>query len=159
MAVQLCFYGPKVGRGIKSMSEGNPINILLVEDDEVDAMAVKRAFLKSKVNSNICVVKDGVEAYEKLTNSSLKAPLIIILDLNLPKMSGLELLEKIRSNSMLNSHIVFILTTSKADEDKLGAYSFNVAGYILKEKVSDNFNNLVKMLDIYWNMVEMPLTL
>jgi len=139
------------------MSEIGPINILLVEDDEVDAMAIKRAFKKSNLIHTITEAKDGKAAFKLLKNGRVASPVIILLDLNLPKMPGIEFLDELRNDPQLRNHIVFVLTTSKAQEDKLAAYSFNIAGYLYKETVGKNFQNLTKMLELYWEMVEMPL--
>jgi CheY-like chemotaxis protein len=131
-------------------------SILLVEDDDIDAMSVQRAFSRMKIANPIIRAKDGVEALEILTNGDVKHPYLILLDLNMPRMGGLELLDMIRSDPSLESCVVFVLTTSKDDEDKLAAYKHHVAGYIVKESLDEGFEQLVKMLDHYWRLVELP---
>lgn len=130
--------------------------ILLVDDDDIDAITVERAFKKLMIVSPIVRAKDGVMALELLRDGLVPKPYIILLDLNMPKMGGLEMLEELRKDERLNKSIVFVLTTSKDDEDKVAAYNYNVAGYILKEKAHNGFDNLVKLLDYYWRVVELP---
>ena len=81
---------------------------------------------------------------------------MILLDLNMPRMGGLELLNTLRNDPSLETSVVFVLTTSKDDEDKLAAYKQHIAGYIVKEKLDDGFEDLVKLLDHYWRLVELP---
>lgn len=130
--------------------------ILLVEDDDVDAMGVKRAFKKLKIINPIVRAKDGVDALELLREGSVSKPYLILLDLNMPRMGGLELLAELRDDESLRDSVVFVLTTSKDDEDKVAAYKKNIAGYIVKEKLQHGFDELVKLLDHYWRLVELP---
>jgi len=133
-----------------------PASILLVEDDDIDAMSVQRAFQRMKIANPIVRAKDGVEALDILLKGRIEQPYLILLDLNMPRMGGLELLDTIRNNPQLESSVVFVLTTSKDDEDKIKAYKHHVAGYIVKEKLDEGFEQLVKMLDHYWRLVELP---
>ena len=133
-----------------------PAAILLVEDDDIDAMSVKRAFQRMKIANPIVRAKDGVDALEMLQNGDVKHPYLILLDLNMPRMGGLELLDTIRNDPQLETSVVFVLTTSKDDEDKIAAYKHHVAGYIVKERLDEGFEQLVKMLDHYWRLVELP---
>lgn len=130
--------------------------ILLVEDDNVDAKIVVRAFTKLRIANPIIRAKDGVMALELLRDGSVSRPYIILLDLNMPKMGGIEFLDELRRDAMLSSSVVFVLTTSKDDEDKMAAYNHNIAGYIVKEKLQNGFDELVKLLDCYWRIVELP---
>lgn len=130
--------------------------ILLVEDDDIDAKMVERAFNKLRIANPIIRATDGVMALEFLRNGTVICPYIILLDLNMPKMGGLELLEELRSDERLKDSIVFVLTTSKDDEDKIAAYNKNIAGYIVKERLQNGFDELVKLLDYYWRIVELP---
>lgn len=133
-----------------------PASILLVEDDDIDAMSVQRAFQRMKIANPIVRAKDGIEALEILLKGRIEQPYLILLDLNMPRMGGLELLDTIRNNPQLESSVVFVLTTSKDDEDKIKAYKHHVAGYIVKEKLDEGFEQLVRMLDHYWRLVELP---
>ena len=130
--------------------------ILLVEDDDIDAKIVERAFNKLRIVNPIIRAKDGVMALELLRDGTVQLPFIILLDLNMPKMGGLEMLEELRGDKNLSNSIVFVLTTSKDDEDKVAAYNKNIAGYILKEKLQNGFEDLVMLLDSYWRIVELP---
>ena len=133
-----------------------PAAILLVEDDDIDALSVMRAFSKLKIANPIVRAKDGIEALEILKNQEVEHPYLILLDLNMPRMGGLELLNTLRHDPSLESSVVFVLTTSKDDQDKLAAYKQHIAGYIVKEKLDDGFEDLVKLLDHYWRLVELP---
>ncbi len=141
-----------------SLSE--KIHILLVEDDEVDAEMVIRAFQRQNANYHFTVVQDGIEALDALrrhaTASSLPKPHMILLDINLPRMNGLEFLRELRQDSSLKVEIVFILTTSNREEDKLAAYESNIAGYILKSKTGRDFTNIIQLLNSYRTIVEFP---
>lgn len=133
-----------------------PASILLVEDDDVDAMSVMRAFNRMRIANPIVRAKDGIEALEILQDEDIQRPYLILLDLNMPRMGGIDFLKILRSNSSLESSVVFVLTTSKDDADQLAAYKHHVAGYIIKENLDDGFEQLVKMLDHYWRLVELP---
>lgn len=139
---------------------GDTVNILLVEDDEIDAEAIQRAFRKARIANPIEHVTDGVEALDRLLGSegksALDRPFLILLDLNMPRMNGIEFLEETRSNELLKDSLVFVLTTSDDDQDKLKAYEQQVAGYIVKSKAGEDFVNLIGMLDHYWRVVEFP---
>lgn len=132
------------------------VTILLVEDDDIDAKAVQRAFTKLRIANSMHRAKDGIEALEYLENGVVRHPFIILLDLNMPRMGGLEFLSQIRSDKRWSDCVVFILTTSKADEDVLQAYQQHIAGYIVKENLQQGFDELVKLLDHYWRVVELP---
>ncbi len=137
------------------------VNILLVEDDMVDVMNVKRAFKKNNINNPLYVAENGVEALEKLRGENGKskitpAPRIILLDLNMPKMGGIELLKEIRADNDLKNVSVFVMTTSNEDNDKVEAFKLNVAGYILKPLSMESFVNAVSTLHNYWMLCEYP---
>jgi len=135
-------------------------NILLVEDDEVDVMAVKRAFRDLKLANPLHVARDGLEALSILRGddgkTALPLPYIILLDLNMPRMSGLEFLEELRKDPKLHSSIVFVMTTSAAEEDRVRAYNYNIAGYVLKHSPGRTFLDAITMLEHYWRVVELP---
>lgn len=133
------------------------VTILLIEDDDVDAMGVKRALKTMKIANALFRAKDGVEAFEMLKGENpIPRPFIILLDLNMPRMNGLEFLQALRADPVLQDSIVFVLTTSKSEEDIVAAYRQNIAGYILKKQVEDGFMDMLKMLDHFWRVVEMP---
>ncbi|HMN31671.1 MAG TPA: response regulator [Caldilineaceae bacterium] len=139
---------------------GRMIQVLLVEDDEVEAEAILRAVRKHQLPLSITIATDGLEALNLLkTGQSGALPLhphITLLDLNMPRMTGLEFLDAIRQDAGLRRSIVFVLTTSNRDEDKIAAYDRNVAGYLVKSRLGDDFSRLTDLLDIYWQVVEFP---
>ncbi|MFY8109708.1 MAG: response regulator [Bacteroidia bacterium] len=136
------------------------VNILLVEDDEVDVMNVKRAFKKNNVTNPLFVCNNGLEALEFLRgqhpDSPSEIPKIILLDLNMPKMGGIEFLREVRKNDELKNISVFVMTTSNEDRDKVDAYNLNVAGYILKPLSMERFIEAVSTLNNYWKLCEFP---
>jgi CheY-like chemotaxis protein len=136
------------------------VNLLLVEDDEVDVQGLKRAFAKSRIGNPITVARDGIEALEFLRGENgrqkLAKPHLILLDLNMPRMNGLEFLEAIRADEDLKKSIVFMITTSKAEEDRAHAYEHHVAGYIVKQDPANTFMQAVALLEHYWKIVEFP---
>lgn len=145
---------------IKEDVKTKPLNILLVEDDDGDAKAVTRAFNKAKVANPIIRAYDGIEALEILRGENghekPSAPYILLLDINMPRMDGIQVLKELRADSDLQKTIVFVLTTSKSDQDKSQAYGFNVAGYIVKEDAGADFLSLIDLIDNYWRLVELP---
>ncbi|AZQ83575.1 response regulator [Colwellia sp. Arc7-635] len=133
------------------------VRILLIEDDDIDAMAVERGIRKLKLANPICRAMNGLEALEILRDKdAITRPYIILLDLNMPIMGGLEFLKRIREDRDLKDSIIFVLTTSAADEDRAAAYEENVAGYIVKSDVKDGFHQVINMLDCYWRLVLLP---
>ena len=136
----------------------NPVlNILLVEDDEVDVMNVKRAFEKNHITNPLFVAGNGLEALEKLRNGEVpQARRIVLLDLNMPRMNGIEFLRQLRSDPALAATPVIVLTTSNNDHDKIEAYNLNVAGYLVKPVTFAEFSELMLTLNKYWTLVEMP---
>jgi CheY-like chemotaxis protein len=133
------------------------LNILLVEDDEVDVMNVERAFERNKMKSPLFVAGNGLEALALLRSNKVpKERRLILLDLNMPKMNGIEFLEELRRDPELSSTPVVVLTTSNDDQDKLDAFSLNVAGYLLKPVTFSSFCERMATLDKYWALVEMP---
>lgn len=136
------------------------VEILLVEDDQVDVMNVQRAFKKLKITNALHVANNGLEALAMLRGDGVPIldpqPKIILLDLNMPKMNGIEFLGELRNDPNLKRISVFVLTTSDDDRDKVAAYDYNVAGYILKPVESPAFIEAVSTLGVYWSLIEMP---
>ncbi len=137
------------------------LNILLVEDDEVDVMNVQRALKKNNATSALYRAANGIEALAMLrTNSQIakenNSRLLILLDLNMPKMGGIEFLKELRSDPTLCKLPVVILTTSMQDSDLAAAYQYNVAGYIIKPITFSSFVETIDVLNRYWSMSEMP---
>ncbi len=137
-----------------------PLHILLVEDDEIDAEQLLRAFRQHQITNPVTHVIDGVDALYALRGEGgyprLPRPYIIILDINMPRMNGLEFLQALRRDPELKRSVVFILTTSARDEDIMAAYNEQIAGYLLKSRVNQEFLEFIKLLNLYHVMVELP---
>lgn len=133
------------------------LNILLVEDDEVDVMNVKRAFEKNHITNPLFVAENGIEALKALRAATIpKGRRLVLLDLNMPRMNGIEFLRELRQDSELASTPVVVLTTSNNDRDKVEAYNLNVAGYLVKPVTFSSFCEVMVTLNKYWSLVEMP---
>jgi CheY-like chemotaxis protein len=133
------------------------LNILLVEDDEIDVMNVKRAFQKNNIANPLFVAGNGLEGLEILRSPEYpKERRLILLDLNMPKMNGIEFLRELRGDPDLVATAVVVLTTSNDDRDRVEAYNLNVAGYILKPVTFVNFVEAMATLNKYWTLVEFP---
>ena len=133
------------------------LNILLVEDDQVDVMNVKRAFEKNRIANPLYVAGDGLEAMEMLKAGKVPSERrIILLDLNMPRMNGIEFLRQLRADPDLMLTPVVVLTTSDDERDKIDAYNLNVAGYLLKPVTFVNFVEAMAALNKYWTLVELP---
>ena len=134
-----------------------PLNILLVEDDEIDVMNVKRAFIKNHILNPLFVAGNGVDALHMLRSGEVpKDRRIVLLDLNMPRMNGIEFLRELRADAHLASTSVIVLTTSNNERDKIDAYNLNVAGYLIKPVTFSDFSELMVALNKYWSLVEMP---
>jgi CheY-like chemotaxis protein len=140
---------------LKYFDMTNLVNILLVEDDEVDIMNVQRAFKKNNISNPLKIARNGLEALEILKSNN-PIPKIILLDINMPKMGGIEFLGEIRKHSEFRAISVFVMTTSNEESDKIAAYDLNVAGYILKPLSFEGFTSAVAILNHYWHLCEMP---
>jgi CheY-like chemotaxis protein len=133
------------------------LNILLVEDDQVDIMNVKRAFDKNRITNPLYVATNGLEALEMLRSNAVPPERrMIMLDLNMPKMTGIEFLRELRADPALGATPVVVLTTSNDERDKIDAYNLNVAGYLLKPVTFINFVEVMAALNKYWTLVELP---
>ncbi len=136
------------------------VTFLIVDDDDIDVELIKRAFTKLKIANPVIRAADGIEALEILRGEGgrekIQPPYIILLDINMPRMSGLELLEEIRKDENLHRAVIFMLTTSDNEFDIAHSYDKNVAGYVVKSRVGSSFEEALKMLDHYWRIVELP---
>ena len=137
------------------------VNILLIDDDEIDCMNVKRAFQKSNIQNPLHIAHNGVDALEMLRGTSgftkiNPTPRIILLDINMPKMNGIEFLKELRSDKDLHNISVFVMTTPNSDKDRIDAYEYNVAGYIVKPISFDKFVAAVSILNNFWQLCEQP---
>jgi len=136
------------------------INILLIEDDEVDVMNVQRAFKRNNIENPLYVASNGLEALAMLRNQGDEtmptSRRLILLDLNMPRMGGIEFLHALRADIELRMTPVIVLTTSNQDRDRVEAYDLNVAGYILKPVTFAKFADMMATLSKYWSLCEMP---
>jgi CheY-like chemotaxis protein len=133
------------------------LNILLIEDDQVDVMNVKRAFEKNRIANPLYSAADGIEALQMLRTGKVpRERRLILLDLNMPRMNGIEFLRELRADPELQAAPVVVLTTSDDERDKIDAYNLNVAGYLLKPVTFLNFVEVMAALNTYWTLVELP---
>lgn len=137
------------------------INFMLVDDDEIDVKSMQRTFEKNKITNPLYIATNGIEALNKLLGKNgeqklYPTPKIIILDINMPKMNGIEFIKNIRANKKLKSLLIFVLTTSNSEKDKTEAYNLNVAGYIVKPLQLNDFVEMISSLYNYWGLLEFP---
>jgi len=133
------------------------LNILLVEDDEVDVMNVQRAFRANRISNPLFIAGNGEEALRTLRGGEVpRERRLVLLDLNMPRMNGIEFLRALRADAELARTTVVVLTTSNDERDRVEAYNLNVAGYILKPVTFQNFCEAMSTLNKYWSLVEMP---
>lgn len=138
------------------MIDGRALHILLVDDDEVDVMNVQRAFANNRMTNPLHVASDGLAALERLRGPEIGPRRLILLDLNMPRMNGIEFLRELRADPALRSTCVVVLTTSNEERDKVDAHELNVAGYLLKPVTFVSFVDMMATLNKYWTLVEMP---
>jgi CheY-like chemotaxis protein len=140
--------------------EPKTVQLLHVEDDDLCIMGLNRAFKTAKIANPVCFAHDGIEALEMLRGANgrprISRPFLILLDLNMPRMDGTEFLKELRKDQELKRSIVFIMTTSAAEEDKVKSYNLGVAGYILKSNPANAFLEATALLDTYWRVIEFP---
>jgi CheY-like chemotaxis protein len=139
------------------MADVKTLNILLLEDDEVDVMNVQRAFKRNNILNPLWVATNGIEGLALLRGNEMpRDHRLILLDLNMPKMNGIEFLRELRADPNLRSLPVVVLTTSRDERDRVEAYDLNVAGYLVKPVSFTDFADLMAALNKYWTLVEYP---
>lgn len=135
-------------------------DILVVEDDDVQAEAVVRSLRKAGFGSEIVVAPEGWEALSVLRGTHgahrIKRPFMVLLDLNLPRLGGMDFLREVRADPLLNDTVVFVLTTSADERDCKRAYEEHVAGYMVKSDVGPQMIKMVDMLKPYLSVVRLP---
>lgn len=136
------------------MTNNKPV--LLVEDDQVDAMTVKRAIRQIKMKHPLVHAENGEEALEYLKNQNNEKPWIILLDLNMPRMNGLEFLQIAKKDDVLKSIPVVVLTTSKEQQDRIASFNFSVAGYMIKPVDYAQFVEMMRAIQMYWTLCQQP---
>ena len=138
-----------------------PVTLMIVDDDSIDIMTVKRTLRRMDFAQGAVEARNGIEALARLRGTDgyarLRQPVLVLLDLNMPRMNGLEFLDEIRADDALRGLLVFVMTTSAAEEDRQKAYDRNIAGYILKHGAGARFHNAMSMIRQYCDAVEFPL--
>ncbi|PCI64520.1 MAG: two-component system response regulator [Kordiimonadales bacterium] len=136
------------------------ITVLVVDDDDIDAMAVERALKKEGLPKAYVRARDGIEALDFLRGENgqcrVSKPLLVLLDINMPRMNGHEFLDEISSDPDLADTVVFVLTTSNDQADRQAVYSKRAAGYIVKSDLGKSYDELAIMLRNYWRIVSLP---
>lgn len=139
--------------------KGDRVTFLIVDDDDVAIMGMERAIRKLELSNPIEFARDGEEALEKLRSreaDGVRKPFVITLDLNMPRMNGLEFLAAIRKDTDLQDAVVFVVTTSDAPRDITAAYSRNIAGYIVKDNATETLRSALDLLQSYCHIVRLP---
>jgi CheY-like chemotaxis protein len=143
-----------------SFTKNTCTKFLVVDDNNLDFEKITRSFARLKIENEILRAHDGVEALEILRDerpdTSLKPPYIVLLDLNMPRMSGIEFLAEIRADKRLSSTPVFILTTSDHPDDILKAHNFNVSGYIIKPVQKEQMQEALSALNMFCSLCKYP---
>ena len=130
--------------------------IMLVEDDTIDAMTVRRAFRDLNVTNPLAHALNGEEALAYLQDSANERPCVILLDLNMPKMNGIEFLKVAKADPPLRRIPVVVLTTSNEERDIVDSFKLSVAGYIVKPVDYRKFVEAIQTIDLYWTLSELP---
>lgn len=133
------------------------VHLILVEDDDVDAEFVIRALRRSGIGAPVTLFRDGLEAVQALRGTQrdilTARPLLILLDLNMPRLNGFEVLDILRSDPELGRAVVFVLTQSDRSEDIEAAYDRQVAGYLVKSNLGEDYSLLPQLLVAYCRLV------
>jgi len=130
--------------------------VLLIEDDRVDVISVRRAFKDLRINNPLEIASDGEAGIEFLTNPNNQAPCLILLDINMPRMNGLEFLKIVKNNEALKRIPVVVLTTSRGDRELVDSFDYGVAGYMVKPANYLQFVEVMKAINLYWTISEIP---
>lgn len=143
------------------MQDNHRVRILLVDDDEIAVESIQRALRKHGITNPVSVTRDGLEALAALRGEGgvqrIPRPYLILLDLSMPRMNGIEFLGEMRRDPRLHDSIVLVLTTSADSQDQRAAYKRHVAGYLVKSKVGGSFLHMTRLLDSYLRIVDFPL--
>lgn len=138
----------------------NPVTFFVVDDDEIDRETILRSMEEMGLDNPVRTARDGEEALAILKGHGvepIRGPYLILLDLNMPRMNGIELLEEIRKDPELHRAIVFVLTTSNAENDRIAAYDRHIAGYMLKARAGLEFERVVQLVHQFDRNVEFPI--
>ena len=130
--------------------------VLLIEDDKIDVMLTRKVFEENEINNNLLVAENGEVAIDILENVEDELPGIIFLDLNMPRMNGIEFLSVIKKHNKFRNIPVIILTTSKNEQDIEKCFGLGVAGYITKPTIFEDYLEAIKIVNQYWKLSEIP---
>jgi CheY-like chemotaxis protein len=130
--------------------------ILVVEDDDVDVMTIKRAFKDLSVENQLVNTSNGEQALEYLKTDGNKEPCVILLDLNMPKMNGIEFLTIVKTDMTLKKVPIVVLTTSNQQQDITECFKLGAAGYMVKSVDYDKFVETIRAVNLYWTISELP---
>lgn len=130
--------------------------ILLAEDDEVDVMSIQRAFKEINITNPLVVTTNGEDVLEYLKNPDNPVPCIILLDIKMPKMNGIEVLAVLKNDPATRKIPVVMLTTSDDEKDRIASFNHSVAGYMIKPVDRKKFIDIIKTIDMYWTLSELP---
>ena len=138
----------------------NEINILVVDDDDVSSEAVLRVLGKTALNFTLTTAADGLEGLQILRGEhpakEIRPPLLVLLDLNMPRMDGLDFLDHLRADPELHKTVVFVFTTSNLDLDREASYAKHIAGYIVKSDVGPQYTKLAELFTSYGKSITLP---
>lgn len=132
------------------------IPILLVEDDDVDVMTMRRALKDLRITNPLHVAGDGEVALQMLKGGGVARPCVILLDLNMPRMGGIEFLRIVKDDPQFRTIPVIVLTTSREESDRVETFQLSVAGYMIKPADYRQFVEVVRAIDLYWTLSELP---
>ncbi len=140
-----------------------PFVVLMAEDDEHDIIATRRAWKKNNIANPLYIVEDGAQCLDYLYRrgryanpETAPSPGLLLLDINMPKMNGLDVLKEVRNDPGFAFLPIVILTTSKDEKDRFESYKLGVNAYIVKPVGFDNFSEAVKRINLFWQLVELP---
>lgn len=152
---------PRMPVGLREAgAKHKTITILLIDNNEIDVIAIRRSFWQLKIPNPIVVARNGLEALDMLRGQNghekVQAPYLVLLELNMPRMGGIEFLEELRRDPVLRRTLVLVMTTSTAREDRERAYEKNVAGFVPKPRAGESFTPAISALESYWRAIEFP---
>ena len=130
--------------------------LLLIEDDEIDVLTFMRSIKELRITNELYVAGDGEEAFDILRTPNRTLPCLIVLDLNMPRMTGMEFLRMIKIDKEFKRIPVVVLTTSKDERDKIESFELGVAGYMVKPVDYHCFIEVIRTLNQYWTLSELP---
>ena len=130
--------------------------LLLIEDDEIDVLTFRRSLKELHIINELYVACDGEEALNLLRTPERVTPCLIVLDLNMPRMTGVEFLRIVKADQKFRQIPVVILTTSKDERDKIESFNLGVAGYMVKPVDYHHFVEVIQTIDRYWTLSELP---